>query len=52
MKTTLSVGAAMIVALVLAVVGARFSSAQDKGNQKKDRQDKYTLQIPGWTVIL
>jgi len=39
MKTTLSVVAA-IVALVLAVLGGRSSSAQDK-------QDKYTLQVPG-----
>jgi len=39
MKTTLS-GVAAIVALVLAVVGGRSSSAQDK-------QDRYTLQVPG-----
>ena len=39
MKTTLS-GVAAIVALVLAVLGGRSSSAQDK-------QDKYTLQVPG-----
>src|SRR5271156_4704376 len=39
MKTTLY-GVAAIVALVSAVVGGRFSSAQEK-------QDKYTLQIPG-----
>ena len=39
MKTTLSV-VTLIVALVFAVVGSRSSSAQDK-------QDKYTLQIPG-----
>jgi Cytochrome P460 len=40
MKTTLSVGAVMIAALVLAVLGGGSSSAQDK-------QNKYTLQIPG-----
>jgi hypothetical protein len=39
MKTTL-LGVAAIVALVLAVPGGRSSSAQDK-------QDKYTLQVPG-----
>src|SRR5271156_3871787 len=39
MKTTLY-GVAAIVALVIAVVGYRSSSAQQK-------QDKYTLQIPG-----
>jgi Cytochrome P460 len=39
MKTTLS-GAMVIVAIVLAVLGVRASSAQDK-------QDKYALQIPG-----
>lgn len=39
MKTTLS-GVAAIVALVFAVLGGRSSSAQDK-------QDKYTLQVPG-----
>jgi hypothetical protein len=40
MKTLLSVGAAMIVVLLLAVLGGGSSSAQDK-------QDKYTLQVPG-----
>jgi hypothetical protein len=40
-KTTL-VGMVAIVALVLAVLAGRSSSAQDK-----DKQDKYTLQIPG-----
>ena len=39
MKTTLY-GVAAIVALVLAIPGGRSSSAQDK-------QDKYTLQVPG-----
>ena len=39
MKTTLF-GVAVIVVLVLAVVGGRSSSAQDK-------QDRYTLQVPG-----
>ncbi len=39
MKTTLS-GVAVIVVLWCAVMGGRFSSAQDK-------QDKYTLQVPG-----
>ena len=39
MKTTLY-GVAAIVALALAVLGGRSSSAQDK-------QDKYTLQVPG-----
>lgn len=39
MKTILSV-VAIIVVLVLAVLGGRSSSAQDK-------QDKYTLQVPG-----
>ena len=39
MKTTLY-GVAAIVALVIAVVGGWYSSAQEK-------QDKYTLQIPG-----
>jgi len=39
MKTTLY-GAAVIVALVITLVGGRSSSAQEK-------QDKYTLQIPG-----
>jgi hypothetical protein len=39
MKTTLF-GVAAIVALVLAVLGGRYSSGQDK-------QDKYTLQVPG-----
>jgi hypothetical protein len=39
MKTTLS-GVVAIVALVLAVLGGRSSSAEDK-------QDKYTLQVPG-----
>ena len=39
MKTTLS-GVVAILALVLAVLGGRSSSAQDK-------QDKYTLQVPG-----
>jgi len=39
MKTTLY-GVAAIVALVIAVVGGRSSSAQEK-------QDRYTLQIPG-----
>jgi Cytochrome P460 len=39
MKTTLY-GVAAMVALVIAVVGGRSSSAQEK-------QDKYTLQIPG-----
>jgi len=39
MKRTLS-GAAVIVALVFAALGDRSSSAQDK-------QDKYTLQVPG-----
>jgi len=39
MKTTLSV-VALIVALVFAIVGGRSSPAQEK-------QDKYTLQIPG-----
>ena len=39
MKTTLY-GVAAIVALMIAVVAARSSSAQEK-------QDKYTLQIPG-----
>jgi len=33
-------GVAAIVALVLAVLGSRSSPAQDK-------QDKYTLQVPG-----
>jgi hypothetical protein len=41
MKTTLY-GVLAIVALVIAVVAGRSSSAQDK-----DKQDKYTLQIPG-----
>jgi hypothetical protein len=39
MKTTLP-GVVVIVALVLAVLGARSGSAQNK-------QDKYTLQVPG-----
>ena len=39
MKATLC-GVAAIVALVIAVVGGRSISAQEK-------QDKYTLQIPG-----
>lgn len=39
MKTTLS-GVVTIIALVLAVLGGRSSSAQEK-------QDKYTLQVPG-----
>lgn len=39
MKTTLS-GVLTIIALVLAVLGGRSSSAQEK-------QDKYTLQVPG-----
>ena len=39
MKITLS-GIAVIIALVLAVLGGRTSSAQDK-------QDRYTLQVPG-----
>jgi hypothetical protein len=39
MKTTLY-GVAAMVALVIAVVGSRSGSAQEK-------QDKYTLQIPG-----
>jgi len=39
MKATLY-GVAAIIALVIAVVGGRSNSAQDK-------QDKYTLQIPG-----
>ena len=39
MKTTLP-GVVAIVALVIAVVGGRSGSAQEK-------QDKYTLQIPG-----
>jgi hypothetical protein len=47
MKRTLSVVAAIcgmtVIALALAVVGGRSSSAQDK----QDKQDKYTLQIPG-----
>jgi Cytochrome P460 len=42
MKTTLY-GVAAIVALVIAVVVGRSSSAEDK----EDKQDKYTLQIPG-----
>ena len=46
MKATLSGVAAMvalvIVVLTIAVVGGRSSSAQDK-----NKQDKYTLQIPG-----
>jgi hypothetical protein len=42
MKTILSVGAVLILALVIAVAGSRSSSAQDK-----DKQDKYALQIPG-----
>ena len=41
MKTTLY-GAAVMVALVIALSGGRSSSAQDK-----NKQDKYTLQIPG-----
>ena len=41
MKTTLY-GVAAIVALVIAVMGGRSGSAQDK-----EKQDKYTLQIPG-----
>jgi len=40
MKTTLSVGAVMIVALGLAVSSGRSSSAPDN-------QDRYALQIPG-----
>ena len=39
MKTTLS-GVVTIIALALAVLGGRSSSAQEK-------QDKYTLQVPG-----
>ena len=39
MKTTLS-GIVTMIALVLAVLGGRSSSAQEK-------QDKYTLQVPG-----
>jgi hypothetical protein len=39
MKTSLS-GVVAIVALALAVLGGRANSAQDK-------QDKYTLQVPG-----
>lgn len=39
MKPTLS-GVMTIIALVLAVLGGKFSSAQEK-------QDKYTLQVPG-----
>jgi hypothetical protein len=39
MKTTLY-GVAATFALVIAVVGGRFGSAEEK-------QDKYTLQIPG-----
>jgi hypothetical protein len=42
MKKMTLFGVAAIVALVIAVVGGRFSSAQDK-----NKQDKYTLQIPG-----
>ena len=41
MKTTLS-GAAVIVGLVLAVLSGTSISAQEK-----DKQDKYTLQVPG-----
>jgi hypothetical protein len=46
MKTTLSLGAVIIVALLLTVVGGRSSRAQD-GAQEKDKQDRYALQIPG-----
>jgi hypothetical protein len=42
MKKVLSIGAAMIVALVIIFAGGRSISAQDK-----NKQDKYTLQIPG-----
>jgi len=42
MKKMTLFGVAAIVAVVIAVVGGRFSSAQDK-----NKQDKYTLQIPG-----
>ena len=42
MKKTTLFGLAAIAALGLAVLGGRSSSAQDK-----DKQDKYTLQIPG-----
>jgi len=37
-------GVAAIVVLVIAIVGGRFSSAQE---QEKAKQDKYSLQIPG-----
>jgi hypothetical protein len=46
MKATLY-GIVAVVALVIVMAGGRSSSAQDEDKQNKNKQDKYTLQIPG-----